>query len=365
MLSPENYPNDKGLQSFINSYLSKKINDTERDYDDYGAYLIGLRAAVNKADFITITAGGNDTMSLLTTLLSASSSVTTEDLNKLFGKSTVAAYTAMKTVLLNQAKLIDSVSDKDGATEKSLTAIFGMLEPILYSMGGFVIGQNDVLDIIHEMNPDAVIAVTGMPALFDDVVFQLGSGDDAVVVDMDKIFAPMTKVLNSVIKNNAEERSSYVRYVDIYNVKTLMDLDKTKTAAKAYEGTKNEFTYEYSWDETTGKFIFSDTPEALQTGNIVKFLYDQFLKDTHPSKEGHEYIANQIMKNFKFDKASDSKVNAIKNFISNLWTTVMSKSGLRKFVNLMSAVVAVDLAGLIKNFSSLFTLIKAFSSTAS
>jgi len=373
LLSPDDYPNDSGFKSFIDSYLKDEKGET---YNNYGKYMLGLKEAVENADFITITAGGNDSMAVLTSLFSGSTSSSTEtlsNLSKLYGKAPYAVYISMKNLLLAQAKLIDSVKNNGGATEKSLESIFGLLESILYSMSGFAIGENDVLDIIHKINPDAVIAVTGMPALFKEFIFKIGEGSDAIEVDLEKVFSPMVHVLNNVIKNAAEERSAYVRYVDIFDMNTMVNLsisDTEKSIDLSWAGvdkTKN-IKYLYKWDADKKKYIIEDAngakldytkfAESIQTSNILMFIADQFLNATHPSLKGHEYIANQIMYNFDFDNTSNGKENAIKNYLSGMWTTIMSKLGIKKAANLLTTVIQIDMAGLIQNFSGFFNLIK-------
>ena len=306
---------------FKKQYFYESGNDGyEADKNDYNAFTTALPENVKNADFITITVGGNDTLlysvlALLGPVLNGGdirdNPVSKDNLEQFYGASAVSKYTAMKEKLLG-------IIGESGKSK--IEPIFNAIEVILYSMGSVVKCEPELLDIIHEENPGAVIALTGLPAILSEYKVQV----DNVTVDLGSIFAPMSNVLNAYVKNIAEERSSYVRYIDIFDFDPIpVDVD----------------------------------PEVAEDGVIkgekfVDFLTEYFLKLTHPSELGQKQIADSIMKNFNFS-VRGGKLAVTKNYVKNVYTMFLSKIGISKIENVWTAVKRVNFLDLLSNSVSL------------
>ncbi len=307
-----------GLGSWFFPKNSSQQADLERLTEDYGS-------AVKNADFISISAGGNTTMTLMFILDDNwGKSAFAVDLNRYYGKAATTAFYSTKSAILAQAKLIDNLAGQkkteDETYAEKVEYLFDVIETILYSMGQNAKETELLLDLIHSKNSKAVIAYSGIPVIFSGYDLKIGN----LLIDLEKIMKPMVSVINLAVKNAAEERSSYVRYIDVSDV----DLCTASDFGPVIE-LKEDFTK-----------IISNYPEI-----------------THPSYKGHQQIEQRILASFEF-KQEVTGFSKVKNLIENINTMVRSRLGTLKIQNFIAAVKQFNPFGLIKIDWSGLTLFK-------
>lgn len=274
--------------------------------------------AVEDADFITITAGGNNFLGYI--LFSSMWKIEgiDADLSKYYGTAAEIAFDLIKQATIVRAEALDAATilkKKEETYTEQVKEVFDILEKLLYTMGAFMVSAPELMDIIHEKNPDAVIAFTGMPDAYAEYDIKIGS----IVIDLEKIVKPMFSMVNTVFKNASEDRSDYVRYIDISGVELI----------KPTEGLPK------NWDGKT-----------IELSTFLDFFKNN-LAISHPSELGHKQIADKIMANFTFE-ASNNKTFNVRNIINNVWTKIMSRLGITKITNLLSSISKFSLLDIIK-----------------
>jgi len=307
ILGVEGYPGDSIYGESIKSQFENLDSD----------YLNTVQSAVEEADFITVTAGGNDIFTNVMMYLLSDEEIPEFSLENYYSKSAMTAFSAMKTTLINQAKLIDKsknvAENSEDSAEAKVNKVFDSLEFILYAVGGYVHAEGDLLDRIHEMNPNAVVAITGLPGMYLDFDVQVGS----LIIDVEKILGPMYTAVNNVIKNAAEERGTYCRYIDILDMK-YFDIE----------------------DDYVSNGI-------VQFDHLMDFLMQNTMQIAHPSKEGCKQIAEKIVSNFNF-KTFGGKLTTVKNFLTNLCPAIISRLGVTKVQNFLDIFRQINLWGVVK-----------------
>jgi len=342
LIDAKKYPGDDYFNNILVSLMLKgiysdRVAGSDTDLDKLAQEKLGYTiptitelnndfgGAVKEADFITITAGGNNLFAYLVlspeTLrgygLTDAGDVT-PDLSEYYGTSVEASFELIKSTTLAEAKLLDaSIKRTDGKTYAAqVKEVFATIEKLFYTLGAYSQSAPKLLDLIHQKNYNAVVAVTGMPSAFADFDIKVGK----LTIDLEKIVDPMFGVLNNVWKNAAEARSTYCRYVDISDVE-LLDPDP-------------------EWAD-----------RIVEASALEKFI-SRNLDATHPSAKGHKQIADKIMKNFKLENQANLGrslgSNGLFNTINNLWTSFLSRIGITRLANLTSVLKSINLSGLLK-----------------
>jgi len=286
--------------------------------------------AVEKADLITVTAGGNNMICY--PLASMYDWISGNPLSDYYGSSEVAAFKTIKATVLAEAALLDKLAKKseEDSYKSTVETIFKFLEAYLYTTASFATHEGALLDLIHEKNPHAVVAITGIPGVLTEYNLKIGS----ITINLDSALSPMYAAINTVIKNAAEERSAYARYVDIFDV----ELMSSQAAGVEVINGKKTIDVDYLKNSL-------NINEGLELINIV-----------HPTADGHKEIQKRVLEKFTF-KQGHSGITAVRNGIENAWATLMSKTGLLRLANFAEVIksfkplgiIALDLGSLFKS----------------
>ncbi len=313
LIDSEKYPGDDYYIGLVKGLMLAGVYNSE-NMDD--AIKADFGGAVEAADFITVTAGGNNYFGFFVIAeVMGQSGALKGDLSKYFGESGEEAFSVYKNTILVQAKLLDKLTGK-ATYEEKVEQVFTYLEKFLYTTAAYIKNTPQLLDLIHEKNPDAKVALTGLPDIFGEYDIKVGS----IVIDLESIVVPMISILNNVLKNAAQSRSSYVRYIDISDVELIAPSDTSSMP---------------DWD---GHTIDSDVLSEFFMANLAI---------SHPSEKGHKQIADRIMENFKFVKEGTPTINII-GAIKNLWTSILSLSGVTKAKNLLDSLSKINIFGILK-----------------
>lgn len=281
---------------------------------------------VKNADFITITAGGNNYFAYLASkitpifmspemayqmmyadmgmteeefmemvkLSESDEFIIHEDLTKFYDKRLINALNLAKRTALASARVVDRLV-RNADMERTTNAFFTFFQSYLYTMASLKESLPRMVSYIHEINPDAKIAITGLPYAFSHFKIDLLAGLSTsqaegllgrltnserrgMIIDVSSFAEPIYDYINQSYKDVATENSSFCRYIDISEAAMITD---DPANAEKYPG-------------TVGIMDF-----------MIMALSD--MNASHPSVEGHRYIAQQIMKEFSFTNTNPVK----------------------------------------------------------
>lgn len=300
---------------------------------------------VKNADFITISAGGNNFYSYVlftgrqnwyidkegncsTTYTDGASRAFQWNLSDWYDDRTVRTIKALRTTAVAEAKLVDLAKKykKNGetagetdeslaqlkevieffgadlsTTESSVKSAFNLIERLAYTIGAYKQSVPELLDLIHKKNPDAKIALTAIPVPYCDYSIKIS---DNLTISLAAIFKPIFGLANRALKKAAEERSDYVRYIDVPNPDLLTPLTS-------------------STGEIGGSLVPALPSNTLTIEGAIALLLGP-LEATHPSAEGHQQIATEIMKNFTFENTASDGPASIGDILKSLWKKIFN-----------------------------------------
>ncbi len=201
-----------------------------------------VKAAVEDADLITITAGGNDLMALLYQAVGAKLGIT--DVTEVMAKLEAGDLTALQTAI----SLLDSKNEDYIVETQAFDA----------AVASIITSLNGVVAEIRKLNSDAQVIVATQ---YNPYVDFAGASFQFIFIniDLNPVYAGFEEgiaVLNDAIKDNAQDGGYYVADV--------------KAAFDAYSGTED---------------LYNAQPPAGTTGANLDF---------HPTADGHEQIADAM-----------------------------------------------------------------------
>lgn len=343
---PGKYEEDWFYSNLVRGYILKGTK--ELSYNGQGEYpsITKTRQVykdrIRNADLITITVGGNNFYSYVLASIafkSIADVIFDNDLSRYFSKTTVDTFNLTKRIALAEARTVDRikgirkvlsfgevVSDEEtvedfaelppgvelasvepvsevadgisistddtglgldlSSTEAIVEVLFNLIESVIYTAAASRDSYPDLIEMIHNINPEAKIVITGIPMAFCAYKIKIS---DRLTISLKNVLSPIFALINRSYSRIAD-RYDFVRYVDI----SAADLITT--------------------DDFAGNVV--------PIRDITKLLVDN-LDVSHPSAAGHSYIAEQILKEVKFDSSQKSIVTffaKIRNTIERLIT---------------------------------------------
>lgn len=269
VLLDSSYSGDGAIMEHVIETLSG-LGTMEAFYAKADAYV----EAVKDADVLTINFGSNDTMTYAIVRLSVYLSSHTTD------KATLAAIDSAQIYGLDS---LISVYEKLMTIAKTMGVYAGALAEMSDAMydgyNMFKENWDAILKIIYALNPDVTVLAIGMYNPFRDLKLT-----DYSLLHIGRLADQFVGLMNLYIKDLSG-------YSDVYTFVDVSDAEVWDVPAL----TDDEFS-------------------------------DNFIRNVHPTAEGHKYIAGQIVSAIKkLADASDedsgfSVLGAMKNFLTSVVT---------------------------------------------
>jgi len=294
-----------------------------------------------------------------------------EDLTWFYDQSVVNKFNLARTVAEKAAKVAGKITGNE-SLDTTVTAVFDLIKSILYTTASFNEALPELVTYIHKLNPDAKIAITGLPPAFCDYAIKV---TDKYTINVADLVMPFYKIINKKMQKIAADNSDYCVAIDItkaemisqqnmgaiYEAAQLLSNGKTLSGEMIDKLVAAGIVFGY---DQSG-FVVNDDAKAMingyasgitklstpdSCGNQYRMTVDALTFGTsaltqiplsHPSEAGHAYIAKQIDNAFDF---TIEKKGIIRTALENLWNAIFKNDGNSFFKKLFGS-----------GFSSLFS----------
>ena len=212
-----------GDEYYVNSMLpllTKYAGGIEKAHDDYVE-------GVQRADLITIAMGGNNFGQFLNMQLdrvSRGEELMALDWSKYSDNELTAINAAISELF---GMLLRFNSSSQTATLKVLA------ENFIYEYVSVLENYAPILDIIHELNPDAKIVFLGLFNPVDEVYYQRNGTTS--ILRLGKIIDLLMANINTSFCDYAQRHSDYCCYVNVEDTQMFADTDETADFNLAHE----------------------------------------------------------------------------------------------------------------------------------
>ncbi len=295
-----------------------------------------------------------------------------EDLTWFYDQSVVNKFNLARTVAEKAAKVAGKITGNE-SLDTTVTAVFDLIKSILYTTASFNEALPELVTYIHKLNPDAKIAITGLPPAFCDYAIKV---TDKYTINVADLVMPFYKIINKKMQKIAADNSDYCVAIDITKAEMIsqQNMGAIYEAAQQLQGNNKTLSPELTTKlfaaglvlqyETESQNLDADTIATIKSyasgitklstpdscGNQYRMTVDALTFGTsaltqiplsHPSEAGHAYIAKQIDNAFDF---TIEKKGIIRTALENLWNAIFKNDGNSFFKKLFGS-----------GFSSLFS----------
>lgn len=239
-------------------------NDLAKYGEGFEAERNSFKEEIQKADFVTIDMGGNNYGTFVTSQINRylnGEDLWEMDFNR-FGNRQELVDLIKNAVHENEAYFIASLKESglpvDAAIDfTKLANVYA--ESFAYGTLGLLDSEWNVLDKIHEINPDAFIGVLGLYNTLDDVYIE----KYRIRIDIGKVVDVFKDLVNAYT----------IAYCGMHAKTVFIPIDEVEMISDSMEYSRN-----------------------LLDGEVIKHMMADNGLASHPSKAGHEYMAERVLK---------------------------------------------------------------------
>lgn len=270
--------------------LNRTVGELERflnmgSVDNVRAY---YRSEIAKADLITINLGANNFTTFLTAQMNrvqAGDTAYAIDWSRYFDSNVVNGVNEAKTMLASALRTA-------GMSQANIDDMTTIIESYLYAYIGFAFNYTEVLNEIHEINPDALVIVVGVYNPMDAAYIDMGG----FRLNVGELLSGLLELANLHYRAYAMLTPNTI-FVEIPDTETFLD-------AMYANGTVTDTSL-----ETFTYFMQNNSGEAM-----------------HADANGHEYIKNEILRVLAVNDIQ--RIEDILNAID--WADVLQSQGNEK-----------------------------------